>query len=58
MRLAGERHREKRAAMKGVLETDDGGTLRVRARDLDGILDGFGAGIEENRFFRKLARGQ
>src|SRR6266481_2768301 len=44
--------------MKRVFETNDGRALRVCARDLDGILDGFGAGIEENRFLGKLARGQ
>src|SRR6266436_4583103 len=55
MRLAGQRHGEKRAAMEGVFETDDGGTFGVGAGDFDGVFDGLGAGIEENGFFRKNA---
>src|SRR5439155_15472119 len=45
MRFAGERHGEKRAAMEGIFETDDGGTLSVGAGDLDGVFDGFGARV-------------
>jgi len=37
--------------MKRVFEADDWRALRVRPRDLDGILDGFGAGIEGESFF-------
>src|SRR6266446_9816922 len=58
MRLAGERHGEKRAAMEGVLETDDGGALGVSAGDLDGVFDGLGAGVQENGFLRKIAGSQ
>ena len=58
MRFAGERHGEKRAAVECVFETDDRGTLCVGARDLDGIFDGFGAGIEKNGFLRELAGGE
>ncbi len=55
MRLAGERHGEKRAAMEGIFEADNGGALGVGAGDLDGILDGFGAGIDEDGFLREVA---
>src|SRR6266481_4767635 len=41
--------------MEGVLETDNGGALGVGAGDLDGIFDGFGAGIHEDGFFREIA---
>ena len=47
VRLRGHRHREKRAAVEGALEDDDGGTLRVGARELDRVLDRLGAGVEE-----------
>ncbi len=55
MRFAGERHGEKRAAVESIFETDDGGTFCVGARDLDGVFDGFGAGIEKDGFFREIA---
>src|SRR6266567_6172067 len=58
MRLAGKRHGQKRAAMEGVLKTNDGGALGKGARDLDGIFDGFGAGVQENGFLRKIAGSQ
>src|SRR6266850_61904 len=58
MRFAGERHGKQRAAMEGVFETDYGRTLGVGAGDLDGVFDGFGAGVEEDGFFRKISGGQ
>src|SRR5258708_6025135 len=56
MRLAGQRHGEKRAAMEGVLETDDGGALGVDAGDLDGVFDGFGARVDKDSFLREVTR--
>ena len=56
MRFAGERHRHQRAAVKSVFEADDGGTLGVSARDFHGVFDGFGAGIEQDRFLREISR--
>ena len=41
------RHREQRPAVEGVLEDDDAGLLCRRARDLDRVLDGLGAGVQE-----------
>src|ERR1700686_1206714 len=58
MRLAGQRHSEKRAAVESVFETDDGGTFCIGASDLDGVFDGFGAGVEKNCFLRKIAWSQ
>src|SRR5258708_23046538 len=58
MRLAGERHGEKRAAMEGVFKTNNGRALGVSARDLDGVFDGLGAGVEENGFLREIAGSQ
>src|SRR6266850_31403 len=58
MRFAGERHGKQRAAMEGVFETDYGRTLGVGAGDLDGVFDGFGTGVEEDGFFRKISGGQ
>src|SRR5271168_378554 len=55
MCLAGERHSEKRAAVESVLETNDGGPFRISARDLDGVFNRFGAGIEKDSFFREIA---
>src|SRR5215467_8253753 len=58
MRFAGERHGEKRAAVKGVLKTDDGGALGVSAGDFDGVFDGFGAGVYQDGFLREVAGGE
>ena len=52
VRLRGHRHREERAAVEGALEDDDGGALRVRARELDRVLDRLRAGVEERRLRR------
>ncbi len=57
-RLRGERHREVGAAVVGVVERDDRLLLRVAARDLDGVLDGFRTGVEQRRALRVVARGQ
>ena len=35
--------------MEPALEADDRRPLRVAARELDGVLDGLGAGVEERR---------
>jgi hypothetical protein len=45
MSLAGEGQGHHRAAVEGVFKRDDAGTLGVGAGDLDGVLDGFGAGV-------------
>ena len=55
MRLAGQRHGEKRAAMEGVFETNDGGTLGVGAGNLDGVFDGLCARVNEDGFLGKIA---
>src|SRR6202158_2838838 len=58
MRLAGERHGEKRAAMEGVFETNDSGALGVGAGDFDRVFDGLGAGVDEDGFLAKIAGSQ
>ena len=45
--LAGHRHGQERAAMEGALEADDVRAAGIGARDLDGVLDRFGAGRHE-----------
>src|SRR5207253_925181 len=55
MRLASERHSEKRAAVESIIETDDGRTLGVGTGDLDGVFDGFGAGVHEDCFLWEIA---
>ena len=47
MRLRGEREREERAPVEPALEADHGRPARVAARELDRVLDGLGAGVEE-----------
>ena len=47
VRARGERHRQQRAAVEGALEGDHGGSLGVEPRELDGVLDRLGAGVEE-----------
>ena len=58
MRFARESHCEERAAVEGVFETNDGRTLGVGARDLDGVFDGLGSGVHEDGFLREIARGK
>ena len=47
VRLRRHRQRHPRAAVERALERDDGLPLRVQARELDGVLDRLGAGVEE-----------
>ena len=47
--LRGERHRHQRAAMEGAVERDHRLAAGRVAGDLDGVLDGLGAGVEERR---------
>ena len=56
MRLAGERHCHHRAAVEGVFEADDRGTLGVGTCDFHGVFDGFGAGVEQDCFLREISR--
>ncbi len=49
LHLAGHRHRQQRATVKGVVEHDHGRPARERARDLHGVLVGLGTGVEEDR---------
>src|SRR4030095_16064159 len=55
VRLRGERQREQRAAVEAALEPDHGRAAGVRARELDRVLDGLGARVEERRL-RRLAQ--
>jgi hypothetical protein len=41
--------------VESVLETDDGRALGVGAGDLDGVFDGFGAGVEKDGFLWKIS---
>ena len=54
--LAGETHGEQRPAVKPAGEGDHGGAFGMDPRNLDGILDRLGSGIEEQRFLRKVPR--
>ena len=45
-----------RAAVKSAGERDDRGALRRVTRDLDRVLDGFGARGQENGFLRRRSR--
>ena len=47
--LAGQRHAHVRAAVEAAGERDDAGTAGEAARDLDGVLDRFGAGGGQHR---------
>ena len=47
--LGRHRHREHRPAVEAGVERDHGGTAGRDARDLDGVLDRLGAGVEERR---------
>ena len=47
MRLRREREREERAAVEAALEGDHRRPARVAARELDRVLDGLGARVEE-----------
>jgi hypothetical protein len=52
MGLRGEAQREQRSAVEAALESDHPGPLRVRARELDRVLDRLGSGVEERRLGR------
>ena len=56
VRLRGEREREERAAVEAALEADHGRAARVAARELDGVLDGLGARVEERGLGRARER--
>ncbi len=47
--LAGERHAHEGAAVEGARQRDHAGAAGMGARDLDGVLHGFGTGGEECR---------
>ena len=53
MRLRRHRHREQRAAVERAFEGDHGRPLRVRAGELDRVLDRLGAGVEERGLRRR-----
>ena len=54
--LRGERQREQRAPVERALERDHRRAARVGARELDGVLDGLGAGVEERGLDRPRDR--
>ncbi len=56
VRLRGEREREQRPPVEAALEADHRGPPGVRARELDGVLDRFGARVEERRLRRPVER--
>lgn len=56
--LRGQRHRQVRTAVVAVVEDDDRLALGVGAGDLDGVLDGLGAGVEEGGLLLVVARRQ
>src|SRR5262249_43208934 len=58
MSFTGQRHREERATVEGVLEANDRRAFGIGAGDLDGIFDSLGAGVDQNSFLRKIARCQ
>ena len=55
MSFAGERETEQGAAVEGVFEANHSGTLGVSTGDLDHILDGFRAGIDEKGLLGEVA---
>jgi hypothetical protein len=48
--LSGHRHGQQRAAVKSAVEDQDTGSAGVSARYLDGVLDRFGSGRDQQRF--------
>ena len=58
MRLRGEREREERAPVEPALEGDHRRPARVAARELDGVLDGLGARVEERGLGRAGERSE
>src|SRR4029077_2893480 len=57
VRLRRQGQRQQRATVERSLERDHGGPLRVRARELDRVLDRFRAGVEERRLRGPCERG-
>src|SRR5258708_3946843 len=55
MSFAGKRKPHHGAAVKSVFEGDDSRTPSVGPSDFDGIFDGFGAGVQKNCLFGKIA---
>ena len=55
MGLAGEGEAQQGAAVEGVFEAHDCGTLGVGARDLDGVFDGLSASVDQQSFLGKRA---
>src|SRR5215203_6884521 len=58
IRLAGEGHREHRAPVEGVLESEHRRTPRIVAGYLGRVLDRLGPGVDEERTLLRVARHQ
>src|SRR5205823_15062640 len=56
MRLRGQAQREQGASVERPLESDHGGPLREEPRELDRVLDRFGARVEERGLRRTAER--
>ena len=56
--LRGHGHREVGAAVVAVLEHHDGVALGVDAGDLDRVLEGLGAGVEQRRLLGEVTGGE
>ena len=56
-RFERHRHREVRASVISVVEHPDARAAGVLACDLDRVLDGFGARVDEHRLFGEVTRG-
>src|SRR5439155_24798017 len=56
--LRGHRHREVRAAVERAVEHDNPGAPGRGSRDLDGVLDRLGAGVQQEGLRRRLAGPQ
>ena len=56
--LAGQRHAHEGAAVEAAAERDDPRPAGKSARDLDRVLDGFGAGRDQHGLGRALDRGK
>ena len=58
VRLRRHRQRQQRAAVERAVERDDALPLRVEPRELDGVLDRLGAGVEERAARLAADRGE
>ena len=56
MRFAGHGHRHVRAAVERIFKGNDGRALGISAGDLDSVLGGLSAGVDEQRFLSKISR--